>query len=77
VNIYKTPMFKSAMAMACPKGTLAQAMVLQTKLIMGAIKKTSKFAFVGIRGSFTSSLRPSAKGCKRPTKPTTLGPFRL
>jgi len=33
--------------------------------------------FIGIISSFITNFKPSAKGCKKPQKPTTLGPFLL
>jgi hypothetical protein len=50
--------------------------ILKTKTIMGAIKKIVAFARVGIKSSLNVSLAPSAKGCNKPQKPTTFGPFR-
>ncbi len=49
----------------------AQAIVLQIKLRIGAVKKINKFAFVGITGSLTINFKPSAIGCRRPMNPTT------
>ena len=43
---------------------------------MGAAKKITAFARVGINNSLNISLAPSAKGCNKPQKPTTLGPLR-
>ena len=35
------------------------------------------FALFGITISFTTNFNPSANGCKKPQKPTTLGPRLL
>ena len=59
-----------------PDGIMLQEMILKIKTIMGAIKKIVLFARVGIKSSLNASLAPSAKGCNKPQKPTTLGPFR-
>ena len=42
----------------------------------GAKTKLNVFALVGITVSFSKSFKPSANGCNRPKKPTTLGPLR-
>jgi hypothetical protein len=44
---------------------------------MGAIKKITAFALVGIKSSLNTNLAPSAKGCNNPQNPTTFGPLRL
>jgi len=40
------------------------------------LKKIVLLARVGIKSSLNINLAPSARGCKRPQNPTTLGPFR-
>ena len=44
---------------------------------MGAIKKTIILELLGRMVSFTNSFSPSAKGCSKPKKPITFGPFLL
>jgi hypothetical protein len=44
--------------------------------MIGAIMNKILFALLGNKISLTSSLKPSAKGCKTPKTPITLGPLR-
>ena len=44
---------------------------------MGATKKTIILELLGRMVSFTNSFSPSAKGCSKPKKPITFGPFLL
>lgn len=58
------------------KGIIDHPTKLKKKVKIGAKIKLKVFAFVGITDSFKSSFRPSANGCNKPKKPTTLGPSR-
>ena len=57
-------------------GITAQPIIARTKVSIGAIRKTTRFAPVGMINSLVISLSASAKGCSRPNGPTTLGPMR-
>jgi hypothetical protein len=50
--------------------------IAQANVIIGANKNNNVLAKLGSNVSFTISLKPSAKGCNNPRKPTTLGPLR-
>ena len=54
-----------------------QLIKLKNNVIPGAITNKNLFALFGIITSLITNLKPSAKGCKKPHKPTTFGPFRL
>jgi len=45
-------------------------------VIIGAKRKSHRFAGEGRTDSFKRSLAASAMGCNKPKKPTTLGPTR-
>lgn len=49
---------------------------LKNNVKNGPNKNKNLFAFVGIIISLITNFKPSAKGCKKPYIPTTLGPFR-
>ena len=57
-------------------GITAHPTRLNMIMANGAIKKTTVLDLLGITISLHNSFSPSAKGCKRPNKPTTLGPRR-
>jgi len=57
------------------KGRTIQNDKLNENVNNGASKKRTRFACVGNTDSFNNNFKPSAKGCKRPNNPTTLGPF--
>jgi hypothetical protein len=59
-----------------PEGIMLHETILKINTITGAIRKIVALARVGIRSSLNISLAPSAKGCNKPQKPTTFGPFR-
>jgi len=70
------PTLMSAMTQPSSNGTTAQAISAVMKVIMGAMMNSTALALEGTIVSFSTSLRPSAKGCRRPKGPTTLGPRR-
>jgi hypothetical protein len=55
-------------------GMIDQPTKLKKNVNTGAKIKLKVFEFVGITVSFNNNFTPSAAGCKRPRKPTTLGP---
>jgi hypothetical protein len=67
-------MFKSAKTTPSPYGITPHVNKAKVKAITGAIKNITKLACVGNIVSLVNSFTPSAKGCKRPHTPTTLGP---
>jgi hypothetical protein len=58
-------------------GITAQAASASTQVTSGASKKTPLLAPAGIVGSLSTNFRRSAKDCRRPKGPTTLGPRRI
>ncbi len=70
------PTLMSARTQPSSNGITAHATSASTKVIIGEIRKTIGFAPDGITVSLRNSLIPSAKGCNRPSGPTTLGPLR-
>ena len=68
--MFRTKVFKS-------NEIATQLIKLKNKVIPGANKNKNLFALFGTITSFIISLKPSAKGCKNPQNPTTLGPFLL
>ena len=70
------PTLMSAITQPSSNGTTAQAISAVMKVIIGAIRNSTVLALDGMIVSFSSSFRPSAKGCSRPNGPTTLGPRR-
>jgi hypothetical protein len=59
-----------------PAGITLHEIRLKTSTKTGATKKILLFALVGINSSLKINFAPSANGCRRPQKPTTLGPLR-
>ena len=53
-----------------------QPIKLNIKVNKGAIKNKITLESLGNIVSLVKSLRPSASGCNKPTKPITFGPFR-
>ena len=68
--MFKTRVFKS-------NEIATQLIKLKNRVIAGANTNKNLFALFGIITSLIISLKPSAKGCKKPQNPTTLGPFLL
>src|SRR5665213_164281 len=58
-------------------GITAQAPKARVKLTRGASRKTTLSAPAGTTISLRTNFRKSAKDCKRPKGPTTLGPLRI
>jgi len=58
------------------KGITNQPTRLKVMISTGATKKTKALALVGTTISLHNSFNPSAKGCRSPKIPTTLGPRR-
>ena len=58
------------------KGITDQLIKLRNNVKNGAKKNKILCDFKGITISLVSNFKPSAKGCKKPHTPTTLGPFR-
>ena len=61
--------------MPSSKGTTAHEIKANKKVMKGAPKKRRILELLGNTGSLTNNFNPSAKGCKIPKNPTTLGPF--
>jgi hypothetical protein len=59
------------------KGITAQFSRLSIKVIIGANTNTGILTLRGTMTSLITNFKPSAIGCSRPQKPTTLGPFLL
>src|SRR5208282_3978912 len=68
------PTFKSETTHPSATGITAQEESARTVAMSGASKKIVLFAPAGIIGSLSTNLRKSAKDCKSPKAPTTLGP---
>ena len=66
------PKDKSETTKPWPKGIITHPSRLSKKLKTGANMNKKGFEELGIIVSFENNFRPSAKGCKRPTYPTTL-----
>jgi len=58
------------------KGKIVHVKKLKLNTNNGAIKNNFQLDFKGMIISLINNFNPSAIGCKRPNKPTTLGPFR-
>jgi hypothetical protein len=71
----KTPRFVSTRTTFSVKGIKAQANKANNKDIKGASTNTKRRAFRGKTDSFIINFNASAKGCRTPSTPTTLGPF--
>ena len=76
-NIYKIPKLISAKTFKKLNGNTVQFKKLKNKAKIGANKKITLFALLGIIVSLINNFSPSAKGCKTPKRPTTLGPLLL
>lgn len=76
-KMYSTPMSTSANTIVSSNGITAQPTNDSANAITGAAINIVKFALLGNTVSFKSNFKPSAKGCNKPKKPTTLGPLRL
>ena len=70
------PTLMSAITQPSSNGTTAQATSAVMKVSIGAMMNRTPLALDGTIVSFSTSFRPSAKGCSRPNGPTTLGPRR-
>lgn len=70
----KTPTSTSTKEPKLVYGIRAQLAKLRTKVSRGAKLNKNLFALIGTIISFTNNFKPSAKGCNKPQKPTTLGP---
>ena len=70
------PTLMSASTTPALNGITAHAIKARTKVTIGAIKNTTLFAPVGTMVSLSTILMRSAKDCRRPKGPTTLGPRR-
>lgn len=57
------------------KGNTIHEKILRVKVSIGAIRNIIKFEELGIIVSLPINLKPSAKACKRPKIPVTLGPL--
>jgi hypothetical protein len=76
-NMNKTPRFKFDITRPLPKGITDQINKPNKNKRKG--EKTNRNFTEGATKiiSFIKSFNPSAKGCRSPKKPTTLGPFLL
>jgi hypothetical protein len=74
---YKIPKFISAKTTPILNGITPQPTKLNNNVSKGAKKKKKLLALCGIKISFKNNLRPSARGCKTPHQPTTIGPWRF
>ncbi len=75
-NKYKRPKLESNQPSKIENGTKSHKSKLKENVKTGAKINNKKFALRGIIGSLKINFKPSAKGCNKPKKPTTLGPFR-
>ena len=57
-------------------GRIDQPNKLKKNVKIGAKIKLKVFELVGITDSLSNNFKPSANGCNKPKKPTTLGPNR-
>jgi hypothetical protein len=71
---YRTPRLISAKTTPILNGITLQPTKLNNKVAKGAKKKKKLLALCGIKISFKNNLIPSARGCKTPHQPTTIGP---
>ena len=74
-NKYKIPTLILEITQPSAIGITAQAAIESENATIGAKRKTILFETVGNMVSFEKSFSPSARGCKSPNGPTTLGPF--
>jgi hypothetical protein len=72
----KTDKLISARTKLSSKGITAQENKAKVKVIKGENKKIIKLEGYGIIVSFANNFKPSAIGCNKPQRPTTLGPLR-
>jgi hypothetical protein len=75
-NRNRRPISISTNTPVSEKGITHQPSRLKSSVKTGAKTKLKVLALVGITVSLSNSFNPSAKGCNKPQKPTTLGPFR-
>ena len=62
--------------MSAAKGITDHVTNANKKVIIGANIKIIVFALLGNIVSLINNLSPSARGCNKPKRPTTLGPLR-
>ncbi len=74
---YRIPTLRSDTTQPGANGITAQTMKAVMTVITGAIRKTVLSAPAGTMISFNTNLIMSAKDCRRPNGPTTLGPLRI
>jgi hypothetical protein len=67
----------SATTQPSSSGTTAQAAKASVAETIGASRKITLFAAAGMIGSLNMNFMASAKVCRRPKAPTTLGPRRI
>jgi len=75
-RIKNTPILISEKTDILCIGTTAQAKTAKVKVLTGAKTKIIELDALGIIVSLARSFIASAKACKEPNKPTTLGPRR-
>jgi len=74
-NIYKIPIFRSAITPPSLYGITAQLINAKVNPIIGAIIYIPILECEGNIVSFVNNFTPSANGCNNPHHPTTFGPF--
>ena len=74
-NIYNIPTFILANTILLPKGITAQAVKANVSVTIGAKINIILLALAGIIISLNKYFKASAKVCKSPKGPTTLGPL--
>jgi hypothetical protein len=72
-----TSLFKVSTISVTPNGITLQLTKLKTNMKSGDKTKIREFDLAGTTSSLTTNFRPSAIGCSKPQKPTTLGPRLL
>src|SRR3990172_9244463 len=72
-----TPTLRSASTIPWPKGNTANTTIVGMKMMTGPSQNSSLSALRVVMGSFSSSLKASAIGCRMPVGPTRLGPIRF
>lgn len=75
VNKYNNEKGKSIKTLFSPNGITTHNKILQKKVNTGANKKINRLELLGNTISLIKAFNPSAIGCKKPKKPTTLGPL--
>lgn len=73
--MYNKPTDKSETTEPSVIGTTHQDKSDNKNVMLGDKMKIVKFALNGNTVSLANNFNPSAKGCKSPKTPTTLGPF--